>query len=447
MMAGKFGTDGVRGVVNCELTCSLAYRIAGAAADMLKELHHGYVVIGRDTRLSGPMLEAAMSAGFMERGVSVVSAGVIPTPAIACLVPQTGAGAGVMITASHNSAEYNGVKLFGADGRKLPDNTEAAIEARIGSNESTGKASCDQIGRLEQNSHLCTLYTSHLLSSVPDAFRPMRIVLDCANGAAAGIAPALFASIGMDVTAMAAEPDGMNINLCCGSTDTEALRSLVLSAEADAGFAFDGDGDRLIAVDEKGREVDGDEIICMCALYMAEKGMLRGHAVAGTVMSNMGLELTLKQRGISLLRTAVGDRYVLEAMAARGLSLGGEQSGHIVFADHANTGDGMLTALQVLRVMSETGMPLSRLAAQMERTPQFVCSARVPKEKHQACLDDASVSREIQRIRQAYEGKGRLLVRPSGTEPAIRIMAEHLEAERAQMDAGRLKALLETLAE
>lgn len=443
-MPRMFGTDGVRGKVNCELTCTLAYQIGGAAAEVLPGLRQGSVVMGRDTRLSGLMLEAAMTAAFAERGVHVISAGVVPTPAIAYLVPETGAAAGVMITASHNNAEYNGVKLFGADGRKLPDSVEDAVEAHVKSRSPAAMASFERIGRVEQHDRLTKLYASHLLSSVPDALRHMRIVLDCANGSASCIAPMLFSSVGMDVEVLSAHPDGLNINDRCGSTDTHALRARMASSGADVGFAFDGDGDRLIAVDETGKEVDGDEIIFMCALSMAQKGMLRGGGVAGTVMSNMGLELSLQRNGITLHRAQVGDRYVLETMEEYGLSLGGEQSGHIVFSDFANTGDGMLTALQVLCVMSETGQPLSELAAQMVRMPQYVCSARVPKERCEACLAYPAVVQEIERVRAAYAGHGRLLVRPSGTEPVIRIMTEHPDGEIAQRDAEYLKEMIES---
>ena len=443
-MPRLFGTDGVRGKINSELSCTLAYQIAGAAADVLDGLRQGSVLIGRDTRLSGQMLEAAMTAGFAERGVHVISAGVVPTPAVAYLVPETGAAAGVMITASHNGAEYNGVKLFGADGRKLPDSVEDDIEAHVKSGCPADRAKFDRIGRVERHERLSKLYASHLLSSVPDALRPMRVVLDCANGSASCIAPMLFASVGMEVEALHAQPDGLNVNERCGSTDTQALRARVASSGADVGFAFDGDGDRLIAVDETGREVDGDEIIFICATHMASKGMLRAGAVAGTVMSNMGLELSLKKHSIDLHRAQVGDRYVMETMEKYGLSLGGEQSGHIVFSDYANTGDGMLTALQVLRIMSETGLPLSALAAQMERMPQYVCSARVPKERCGVCLAHPAVAAEIERLHAAYAGHGRLLVRPSGTEPVIRIMTEHPDGKLAQRDAERLKQLIES---
>lgn len=441
-MARLFGTDGVRGIANKDLTCDLAYRIARAASTLLcGDNEHGRILIGRDPRRSGNMLEAAMTAGFCESGISVVLAGVIPTPGVAYLTQHMGMDAGVMISASHNSAEYNGVKLFSASGRKLPDATEDAIEARLSDEPESVEAAA--IGRVTQLENAASVYTAHLLSTVEEKMKRMRIVLDCANGAASHIAPVLFRSLGMEAKVISAEPDGDNINRACGSTNVHALQAAVVAMGADCGFAFDGDADRLIAVDEKGNMVDGNAIIYLCALHMHRQGRLANNAVAGTVMSNMGLELSLQRSGISVIRANVGDRYVMEAIEQHRLSLGGEPSGHIVFADDATTGDGMLTAIKMLTVLSSSGQPLSQLAGSMLRTPQYQCSAAVEQALHEDVMRNRQVQEAIEQLERSYHGKGRLLVRPSGTEPAIRIMTEHTDAETAQADAMALKQMIE----
>ena len=419
-----FGTDGVRGVANTELSPELAFKLGRAGAYILTEATGlRSIIIGRDTRLSGDMLEAALVAGICSVGVDVLRVGVIPTPAVAYLTRALEAGGGVVISASHNQFADNGIKFFGANGYKLSDELESRIEEMVLDPGTvfplpTGA----ELGRVRDITDAPERYIRYAASTGPGSLSGLRVVVDCANGAACTVAPQLFAGLGATVIPVHNSPDGTNINVNCGSTNPATLQEAVLAEGADLGLAFDGDADRLIAVDEKGGIVDGDFIMVACALYLQERGMLRDRTLVTTVMSNMGLHIALREAGIHIEITKVGDRYVLEEMLRCNASLGGEQSGHIIFGDYATTGDGIITALQLLKVMRDTGRPLSTLAAQMERLPQVLRNVRV-KNKDRVMtspLLDSAISAQ----QYSLNGQGRILVRPSGTEPLVRVMVE-----------------------
>lgn len=419
-----FGTDGVRGVANTELTPELAFQLGRAGAFILTgETGLRSIVIGRDTRLSGDMLEAALVAGICSVGVDVLRVGVIPTPAVAYLTRALEAGAGVVISASHNPFEDNGIKFFGTNGYKLPDELESRIEELVlDPNFSFPLPKGSEVGRVRDVDDAQECYIRYAATTGPETLAGIKIVLDCANGAACTVAPRLFNTLGATVVPMHDNPDGTNINVNCGSTHPESLQKAVVEAGADIGLAYDGDADRLIAVDEKGRLVDGDHIMVICAGYLQERGALRENILVTTVMSNLGLHIAMRETGIKVLTTKVGDRYVLEEMLRCNATLGGEQSGHIIFGDYSTTGDGVITGLQLLKVMTDTGKPLSELAAKMERLPQVLHNVRVKdKERVMASplLADAIAGHEFE-----LNGQGRILVRPSGTEPLVRVMVE-----------------------
>lgn len=421
---GLFGTDGVRGVANTELTPELAFRLGRAGASILtKETGLRSIVIGRDTRLSGDMLEAALVAGICSVGVDVLRVGVMPTPAVAYLTRALEAGGGVVISASHNPFEDNGIKFFGTNGYKLSDELESRIEALVlDPNPAYPLPSGSGVGRVREVDDARERYIRYAATTGPETLAGLKVVLDCANGAACTVAPQLLTSLGAKVIPVHDTPDGTNINVDCGSTHPKSLQKAVCEAGADIGLAYDGDADRLIAVDERGRLVDGDHIMVMCARYLQERGALRENILVTTVMSNLGLHIALRESGIKVLTTKVGDRYVLEEMLRCDATLGGEQSGHIIFGNYATTGDGVVTGLQVLKVMTETGKPLSELAAQMQSLPQVLQNVRVKdKERVMASplLADAVSGHEYE-----LNGQGRILVRPSGTEPLVRVMVE-----------------------
>jgi phosphoglucosamine mutase len=422
-----FGTDGVRGIANKDLTVHLSLRLARAAVAVLRrdETSRLRVVMGRDTRLSGDMIEAAMCAGFFSAGADVVDVGVIPTPGIAYLARKMDVDMGVVISASHNPFAFNGIKFFSHEGYKLPDDTELAIEHAVKSTENLPHPVGDDLGRRLPAEGAMGRYLDYLRALVPDGLAGMKLVLDCANGAAAGIAPGLFRELGAEVIPLNDEPDGININAGCGATHPEVVARAVLAHGAHAGLSFDGDADRLLLADETGRVVDGDRIMAMTAVDLHGQGRLPGGVVVGTVMSNLGLERGLERLGFSLLRTKVGDRYVLEEMQARGATLGGEQSGHIIFLDHATTGDGLVTALMVLKLLRASGQPLSTLANVIDVYPQKLVNITVPEVKG---WDAHSVIRRaIADAETDLGATGRVLVRASGTEPKIRVMVEALE--------------------
>jgi phosphoglucosamine mutase len=428
-MPRLFGTDGVRGIANRELTPELAFRLGRAGAHVLagETLHRPRFLIADDSRISCAMLESALVAGICSAGADVSLCGMLPTPGLAYLTRSLGFDAGAMISASHNSYEFNGIKFFQRDGFKLPDAVEDRIEAHLndnGSQEDEDRPVGQQLGRRSRLSESSELYEAHLRASSTRDIKGLTVVVDCANGATSAIAPALFASLGAHVHAIGDKPDGININDRCGSTHLGALSEKVLEVGADLGVAFDGDGDRMLAVDENGAPVDGDRMLAILALDMKRKGQLTDSTLVATVMSNMGLDRFAEREGIRLVKTDVGDRYVLESMREGGFRIGGEQSGHVILLDHATTGDGILTALRLLDILKLSGLSLSNTASIMRVYPQVIRNARVPNTvKHRVLADDGIV-RACAGAEAALKGQGRLLVRPSGTEPSVRVMLE-----------------------
>jgi len=445
-MSRLFGTDGVRGLANSELTCDLTFKLGQAGAYVLTMAKHKpRILIGRDTRLSGDMLEAALIAGICSVGAEAVVIGVIPTPAIAYLTRHYGADAGVVISASHNPMEYNGIKFFDSSGYKLPDELEDRIEAIIaGGMKDLPVPTGIEVGRRIRVRNAVKDYVSFLKSTIDTDLKGMKIALDCANGASFEAAPMVFAELGAEVYTIYNTPDGTNINDYCGSTHPEKLQQFVLETGADVGLAFDGDADRLIAVDEHGKLVDGDQIMVICGLDMMKRGMLKHNTVVATVMSNLGLGLAMEKAGCRVDKTKVGDRYVLERMIEAGYNLGGEQSGHVIFLDHNTTGDGILTALQLLSVVKRSGIALSELASQMRKLPQVLVNARVSESKKLTYTDDPVIQEEIKAIEAMFVEAGRVLIRPSGTEPMVRVMIEGTDQRQIEEQAVRLARLIET---
>lgn len=423
MMGKHFGTDGIRGIANKELTPELAFRVGRAGGYVLtKGVESPKILIGRDTRISGEMLEGALVAGLLSIGVEVMRLGVISTPGVSYLTKALSAQAGIMISASHNPMEDNGIKFFHADGCKLSEEQEAEIEKFIEEDEQIPRPTGAGIGVVNDYFEGGQKYLQFLKQTVNEDFSGLHIVLDCANGSASSLAPHLFADLDADISTIGCNPNGVNINNGVGSTQPEALIAAVKEKEADVGLAFDGDADRLIAVDEKGQLVDGDQIMYICAKYLKEEGLLAHQTVVTTVMSNLGLYKALEKLGIETKKTAVGDRYVMEEMKQGGYTLGGEQSGHIIFFDHVRTGDGMLTALQLVDIMKQTGKTLSELASEMEKYPQKLVNVRVTN-KHDIHKNGV-ITEAIEQAEKELDGRGRILVRPSGTEPVIRVMVE-----------------------
>jgi phosphoglucosamine mutase len=455
-MARLFGTDGVRGVAGEDLTSQLALDVARAAATVLHDSgafeakeaagRRPLAVVGRDPRASGEFLEAAVVAGLAGSGVDVLRLGVIPTPAVAFLTRDLGAELGVMLSASHNPAPDNGIKLFGHGGFKLPDAVEDEIEAHIGMPPRRAAALPAGFGRVTDAGAERDRYTEHLLSSVaavageegkPGApLAGLTVVVDCANGAAAEFAPRMLQLAGAKVIAIGAAPDGLNINDGCGSTHLDVLRAEVTRHGADAGIAHDGDADRCLAVSADGAVIDGDQILAVLALALAGQGRLAGNTVVSTVMSNLGFRNAMQDAGITVVETAVGDRYVLEAMRAGQFRLGGEQSGHIIMLDHATTGDGLLTALHLLATAARQALPLQDVAAVMTRYPQVLVN--VPGVDKSRVTASAEVAAAVAAAEAELGTSGRVLVRPSGTEPAVRVMVEAVESSQAHQVADRL---------
>jgi phosphoglucosamine mutase len=446
----RFGTDGVRGEANVDLTPEAAFQLGRAGAHVLtKDCGHGpKIIIGTDTRLSGAMLEAAITAGLLSVGADVLCAGVLPTPGVAALTRKYGCDAGVVISASHNGFEDNGIKFFNGSGYKLKDGLEREIERlAAGNNAEVPVALGAGIGRRSFAVSAEADYTAEIKKAVsPVNFSGLSIALDCANGAAHKTAPAFFSGMGASVTVLANEPDGTNINENCGSTHIEKLADLVKGGGFDAGFAFDGDGDRLIAVDEKGGVVDGDQILSILGLEMKKEGRLKGNTIVATVMSNLGLLIMGRERGINIEQTGVGDRYVLERMLENGYNLGGEQSGHIIFLDYATTGDGLLTAALTAKVMAESGKRLTELNSVMERLPQVLINALVPHEAKETAAKDKQVASAVKAAELALNGEGRVLVRPSGTEAAVRVMIEGRDLRKITETARDIARLIENSA-
>ncbi|MGZ8287222.1 MAG: phosphoglucosamine mutase [Allosphingosinicella sp.] len=418
-----FGTDGIRGRTNQHpMTAEMAQRVGQAAgAHFQRGDHRHRVVIGKDTRLSGYMMETALISGFTSVGMDVVMVGPVPTPAVAMLTRSMRADLGVMISASHNPYTDNGIKLFGPDGYKLSDKDEAAIERLL--ETAPNLVDAPLIGRSRKIEDARGRYIHFAKSTFPEELRldGLKIVVDCANGAAYQVAPSALWELGADVVAMGVSPNGLNINDGCGSTAPAALQARVVEEGADIGIALDGDADRLIIVDERGRVVDGDQLMALIAIFFARRGLLEGDGVVATVMSNLGLERFLATNGLELVRTQVGDRYVLEAMRERGFNVGGEQSGHIILSDHSTTGDGLIAALQVLACLVEDGRPASELLHQFDPLPQLLKNVRFGGG---APLESEGVKAAIKSAEQRLQGVGRLVIRKSGTEPLIRVMAE-----------------------
>ncbi|MET8504392.1 phosphoglucosamine mutase [Streptomyces sp. NPDC004787] len=443
-MGRLFGTDGVRGVANADLTAELALGLSVAAAHVLAETgtfegHRPTAVVGRDPRASGEFLEAAVVAGLASAGVDVLRVGVLPTPAVAYLTGALGADLGVMLSASHNAMPDNGIKFFARGGHKLADELEDRIESvyeehRTGApwNRPTGAG----VGRVRDYDEGFDKYVAHLVAVLPNRLDGLKIVLDEAHGAAARVSPEAFSRAGATVVTIGAEPDGLNINDGCGSTHLDLLKTAVVEHKADFGIAHDGDADRCLAVDHTGAEVDGDQILAILALAMREAGTLRGDTVVGTVMSNLGFKLAMEREGLSVVQTAVGDRYVLESMKEHGYALGGEQSGHVIVLDHATTGDGTLTGLMLAARVAATGRSLAELAGVMERLPQVLVNVpNVDKSRVQTSVELAHAITEAER---ELGTTGRVLLRPSGTEPLVRVMVEAADIEQARSVAGRL---------
>lgn len=441
MAARLFGTDGVRGISNKDLDCNLAFKLgqAGAAA-LTRAIHVPRILIGRDTRISGEMLESAMVAGICSVGGEAVVLGVLPTPAIAYLSRIYGADAAVMISASHNSFEYNGIKFFNGNGFKLSDELEDKIEVLTKKPDKLNLPTGEHVGRRITLNH-STLEYVKFLSGLGEKIDGLKIVLDCAHGAASNVAVQVFQKLGAIVFPYYNTPDGSNINEHCGSTHPDKIRQLVVECEADIGLAFDGDADRLIAVDEHGVVVDGDCIMAICAIDMKSRGALNKDTLVATVMSNLGLELAMRKHNIALIRTAVGDRYVLEEMLKHDYNLGGEQSGHLIFMDSSTTGDGILSGIMLCNVMARTGKTLSELARAIEIFPQVLINVKV--RDTQKYKENEQVLSRMAEIEKILKGRGRLLIRASGTEPLVRIMLEGDNQDEIENFAVELKELIQ----
>ena len=444
-MSRMFGTDGVRGVAGSELTIQLATSLGQAGAFVLtKETSHNpTIIVGCDTRISGGMLSNALMAGICSVGANAVYVGVIPTPAIAYLTRFYNADAGVMISASHNPAEFNGIKFFNREGYKLPDKLEDEIEALISSNlMGVTMPVGAKVGKIEYHFEAVEDYIAFAKKAVPLDLKGIKIVADCAEGASYITSVRTLQELGADVVAIHTNPNGININNNCGSTHMEELMKRVVEEHADLGVAFDGDADRMLAVDEKGHMVDGDQLMAICGLYLKERGLLKQDTIVGTVMSNLGFTLFGKANAIDIERTVVGDRYVLECMKRKGFNLGGEQSGHIIFLDENTTGDGLLSALHLLQVIVDTKKPLSELASVMEVLPQALVNARVSNANKTKYMEYSAISDAIEDIEKKYADEGRVLIRPSGTEPLVRVMIEGKDIDEITKDATRLANLI-----
>ncbi len=426
-MGRLFGTDGARGIANKELTCELAMNIGKAAAMVLinDEVEHPTFLIGKDTRLSGDMLEGALIAGLCSVGANVKLLGVVPTPAVAYLIGKYKADAGIMISASHNPYEFNGIKIFSSEGYKLPDDLEESIESIV-IDQSTpyAYADFDGIGTVERVESAADDYIEHVVDTIEYDLSGMEIALDCSNGSSSVTAEKLFTKLGAKVHMLHNNPDGININKDCGSTHMESLMQYVKDNNLDAGLAFDGDADRCLAVDDKGQLVDGDYIIAICALDLKSQGKLKRNAVVGTVMTNMGFNKFCEANKMNFVSTAVGDRYVLEAMLREGYNIGGEQSGHVIYLDYATTGDGELTGAHLLSLINRRNAKLSSIATLMERYPQVLINVKITNEGKVRFYTDKEIKTAIKSISETLGDRGRVLVRVSGTEPLVRVMLE-----------------------
>ena len=444
-MGRLFGTDGVRGVANSELTPELAFKLGKAGAHVLsKKKGKPVVLIGKDTRISGDMLEDALSAGILAVGGNVIKVGVLPTPAVAYLVKYYQADVGVVISASHNPFEYNGIKFFNSEGFKLDDEIEDEIEDLILRDiDVNSHITGDKLGKcLEADDDALGIYVRYLAGTIDRRLDGLKLVLDCANGASYKAAELVYQSLGAEVSVIGNQPDGLNINDGCGSTHPERLQQEVIRKGAFMGRAYDGDADRLIAIDEKGRIIDGDKVICICAKMLKNAGELVDDKVTATVMSNLGFHKYIESMGCSVDVTSVGDRYVLESMINTGCVIGGEQSGHIIFLNHSTTGDGILSSLQLVRAVLESGKKPSELSDEITIYPQVLKNAKVKNENKTKYEKDPEIRAAIQKVEAEMEGRGRVLIRPSGTEPLVRVMLEGEDVDHITELAQELAKLL-----
>ena len=440
-----FGTDGVRGVAGSELTIELATQLGQAGAYVLtkEQEHQPTIIVGCDTRISGGMLASALMAGICSVGANAIYVGVVPTPAIAYLTRKHKVDAGVVISASHNPMEFNGIKFFNGDGYKLSDALEDEIEALIHSNmDGVTLPTGSGVGRIDYRFDLKDEYVEFMKKCVPVDLKGLKIVVDCAEGASYYTSVRTLEDLGANLIPIHITPDGTNINANCGSTHMDELQARVVYEKADLWIAFDGDADRMLAVDENGKMVDGDQLMAICGNYMKEKGTLKKNTIVVTVMTNLGFTLMGEEKGIHVEKTRVGDRYVLENMLQNGYNIGGEQSGHIIFLDDNTTGDGLLSALHLLQVMVETGRKLSDLAAVMEVLPQALVNAKVPNHKKDKFMEYAEISDAIKKVEERFGGEGRVLIRPSGTEPLVRVMIEGKNQEEIDSEAKKLADLI-----
>ena len=426
-MGRLFGTDGARGVANTELTCELAMNIGRAAAMVLTEQSDKkpVVIIGKDTRLSSDMLEGAIVAGLCSVGADVITLGVVPTPAVALLVRKYKADAGMMISASHNPYEFNGIKIFSGTGFKLPDTLEEEIEAIVLDNiKPYDIVSMDKLGKVTVADTAIDEYINHVISTVPEKPEGLKVAFDCSNGSSSRTAQRIFEGLGVECHMTHFEPNGVNINKDCGSTHIDALAEYVKNNKLDCGIAFDGDADRCLAVDENGELIDGDFIIAMCALDLKERGLLKNNTAVGTVLTNMGFNKFCEENNINFNATKVGDRYVLESMVENGYVIGGEQSGHVIFLDYCTTGDGQTTASQLLSLMKRKNQKLSEIAKVMTRYPQVMINVKISPQGKGKVNSDEDVQAKVAQVSAKLEGHGRIIVRESGTEPLVRVMLE-----------------------
>ncbi|QEH70545.1 phosphoglucosamine mutase [Cellulosilyticum sp. ST5] len=445
-MGKLFGTDGVRGVANTELTGKLAYQLGQAGAYVLtKETkRQPKIIVARDTRISGTMLEAALVGGICSVGAKAISIGVVPTPAVAYLVRELGADAGVMISASHNPLEFNGIKFFNSEGYKLRDELEDEIENLILTrSDNIPMPTGENVGTWDMDHSVIEKYIDFVCNTIPGDLKGLKVLVDCANGAASEVAPIALERLGADIEIIHHKPNGININKLCGSTHMGDLQSQVVGRGMQAGIAFDGDADRCLAVDEKGIMIDGDQILSIVGLDMKACGTLKRDTIVATVMSNLGFTIMSKEKDINLIQTRVGDRYVLEKMLKHGYNLGGEQSGHVIFLDHNTTGDGLITAIQLLYVMKKTGKPLSELKECMQIFPQVLVNAHVKNENKYAYLDEPEIQAAIEALEEKFKGEGRVLIRPSGTEPLVRVMIEGKDKAVIEEEAKKLATFIE----
>ena len=447
-MGKLFGTDGIRGIANKELTAELAFKTGQSGAYVLTKhtSKRPRILIGKDTRKSGDMLEAALTAGLCSVGAKVIPLGIIPTPAVAYLTRLYKADAGVVISASHNPCEYNGIKFFNCDGYKLSDGIENEIEAYIiGEKVIENLPTHGDVGYVSMNHNALEDYVAFACSTIDCRLDGMKVAIDCANGANYQAAFKALNKLGANVEAIHNTPDGVNINHMCGSTHMESLQAYTTSIGADVGIAFDGDADRMLAVDENGNLIDGDQVMAVCAKYMQETGTLKQNTLVATVMSNLGLFIAGEKMGLSIPKTKVGDRYVLEEMLKNGYNIGGEQSGHIIFLDHNTTGDGLVSALQFLAVLKKTGKKASEAVSIMEVMPQVLCNATVKLENKNSYMENAEIAAKCKELEEEFAGEGRVLIRPSGTEPLVRVMIEGKDKEYITKKAKELADMIERI--